>query len=386
MTTKASYFRIGLFVIGATAVCVAAVIVLGAGAFFRRTIPMETYFEESVQGLEVGSPVKYRGVMIGSVSRIGFAQQKYQAHLPPHRALRHILVEMNLYEDALDLEDPSDSVLEKQLQQWTDLGLRCQLRSQGITGMCYLELDEFDPRAHPPIEIDWTPQRHYVPATTSTIARVTDSFDSISKTLRQIEQADIVGIADKLEGLLQATTQAVQSADLRTISDEAASVFKEVRQTSGQLRAILERPEISRLLEDAAAATASARRILENAEGKADEVLNRLAAAAGNLDNVAKKLDALLDEEALSKTLGNLSGASQKANATLSELPETVAELRAAVRRVNRLLDMTRGEIAEILLNVRAASENVRDLTDDARQHPSGTLFGNPPPVPEPME
>ena len=45
---------------------------LGAGNVFKRTVTIETYFDESVQGLDVGSAVKYRGVQIGRVTRIGF--------------------------------------------------------------------------------------------------------------------------------------------------------------------------------------------------------------------------------------------------------------------------------------------------------------------------
>ena len=71
MSAKANYFKIGVFILSAAALAVVGVIVLGAGALFEKKIIMETYFDESVQGLGIGAPVKYRGVTVGSVEHIG---------------------------------------------------------------------------------------------------------------------------------------------------------------------------------------------------------------------------------------------------------------------------------------------------------------------------
>ena len=78
MSAPINYFRLGLFVLVGLALIVAGVVVLGAGALLRPTILAETYFNESVQGLDVGAPVKYLGVEIGKVSWIGFVPAKYQ--------------------------------------------------------------------------------------------------------------------------------------------------------------------------------------------------------------------------------------------------------------------------------------------------------------------
>ncbi len=43
---------------------------------------METYLNESVQGLEVGSKVRYRGVVVGEVRRIGFTYNIYEQDQP----------------------------------------------------------------------------------------------------------------------------------------------------------------------------------------------------------------------------------------------------------------------------------------------------------------
>ena len=78
MSAEARYFRVGLFVLVGIAVIVAAVLVLAGGNLFRQPVVAETYFDEAVEGLEVGSPVKLRGVQIGQVSWIGFVDDVYE--------------------------------------------------------------------------------------------------------------------------------------------------------------------------------------------------------------------------------------------------------------------------------------------------------------------
>ena len=62
MSAKPSYFRIGLFIAVALAILAAGLIALGAGQAFRPRVYFETYVDASVQGVDVGSPVKFRGV------------------------------------------------------------------------------------------------------------------------------------------------------------------------------------------------------------------------------------------------------------------------------------------------------------------------------------
>ena len=62
MSAKANYFKIGVFTLSSAALALVGIVVLGAGTLFERSIMMETYIDESVQGLDVGAPIKFRGV------------------------------------------------------------------------------------------------------------------------------------------------------------------------------------------------------------------------------------------------------------------------------------------------------------------------------------
>ena len=82
MSQKANYFKLGLFVIGAIISGIVVLLVIGSGRWFERKITVETYFNESVQGLDLGSKMKFKGVVIGEVTKISFTYVTYQQDLP----------------------------------------------------------------------------------------------------------------------------------------------------------------------------------------------------------------------------------------------------------------------------------------------------------------
>ena len=84
------YFKIGLFVIGATIIAIFGVVALGVGTVFKTKNLVETYIEESVQGLDVGSPVKFRGVLVGKVDEVGACGLEQFIVLGKARQSRHV--------------------------------------------------------------------------------------------------------------------------------------------------------------------------------------------------------------------------------------------------------------------------------------------------------
>src|SRR6185295_9776794 len=170
MSLKANYFKLGLFVIGAVIAGVIVIIVIGSGRWFQPKLTIETYFNESVQGLDIGSKLKYRGVAIGEVTRIGFTYNKYQQDRPMQQRARYVLVEAQIQPKLLggrvgagDLSEQKSADLE------IERGLRMRLAPQGITGTSYLEIDYVEPPLPQVLAIDWVPTSIYIPSAPSTV-------------------------------------------------------------------------------------------------------------------------------------------------------------------------------------------------------------------------
>jgi phospholipid/cholesterol/gamma-HCH transport system substrate-binding protein len=180
MSSASRHFKLGLLALAALAAVVLIAVALGLRGLGVATVDYHTYFDESVQGLDIGAPVKYRGVRIGSVSAIAIA--------PDHR---HVAVGL-----ALIAEEAGRLGLAE-----TNPALRTQLSSQGLTGVKFVEIDFADPAASPPPELPFPPGSHYVPARTSTIKSLEASLQGIGERLPElVERA--VSTLTKLEAML----------------------------------------------------------------------------------------------------------------------------------------------------------------------------------------
>ncbi|WP_418941035.1 MlaD family protein, partial [Parasutterella excrementihominis] len=77
MGVKTNYFRLGLFVVAAIAAAIASILILLGPSLGKPYAEMETYFQFSISGLEVGAPVKFRGIQVGQVQEILLSTEAY---------------------------------------------------------------------------------------------------------------------------------------------------------------------------------------------------------------------------------------------------------------------------------------------------------------------
>ena len=127
-------FRLGLFVCGGLLLLLLILFFLGMSDLFTRKAILRTSFTESVQGLSVGSPVKYRGVPIGSVKRIAIRV-----------ADKLVQIDMEVQRDLFVDRSSSYSAFQRFVKKDMQQGLRCRLEYAGITGMKYIDFDYFVP-------------------------------------------------------------------------------------------------------------------------------------------------------------------------------------------------------------------------------------------------
>ena len=98
------YFRLGVFVLVTLCVLAAVLFLLGGRKLFQPTFTFETYFNESVAGLELGAPVRFRGVPLGQVTEILTSAATYEGDVPLGRRRHYIVVRAKVNFSA---EEPS---------------------------------------------------------------------------------------------------------------------------------------------------------------------------------------------------------------------------------------------------------------------------------------
>ncbi|MEX0806559.1 MAG: MlaD family protein [Candidatus Binatia bacterium] len=349
---KLEYFKIGLFVISAILIAILGVIALGVGTIFQKKNLAETYIEESVQGLDVGSPVKFRGVLIGNVEQITLTSVEY----PTRR--RYVLVRFDISSDVFGF--PIGAPTSKALQDELKYGFRVRLAAQGLTGVAYIEADYLDPERNPPLEIDWQPKHAYIPSARS---RITQLSEAVERILHNVEQINIPQLTASVEKSLTAMTKLAEAANLERVSIQANALLSELRDTNRQLRVLVNAPALKNALTDAAAAAGSARQILERADKPVTQLLADLPRVSESISRVATRLDSMS-----------------------ADLPQTSAQLQQTLRQLNRLITTQQQQIEATLENLRLVTESMKEFSDESLQYPSQVIFGAPPPRSEVFE
>jgi paraquat-inducible protein B len=226
-TTAANHWKLGFFVLAALAAVVAVTFWLGSHLFQRKSFEAISYFDESVQGLELGSPVKWRGVTVGTVRDITVAPDG-----------RHVQVTSDIFVDALErlgLKPPKPG------GAFIDPNLRVQLATAGITGIRFLQTDFFDPVRHPPPKLPFEPPWNYVPSTPSTLKGVEESVVEILNRLPAVE-----GQAEEALGALHDTLASVDGlvAALRADDGSFQHLLVQLQRTAARLEGALKEAEL----------------------------------------------------------------------------------------------------------------------------------------------
>lgn len=237
MEQNATYFKIGIFVLVGLAALIGGILYINADVVRGDAVLIETYIDESVQGLGIGSSVLYRGVTIGQVQEITFVPQVYDLSTEAMDEFgRYVLVVMAIQSDYFPgiSGDPEDmeAVIQRQIQS----GLRFKLSYQGITGIVYMEADYITSPTEP-LDVPWKPKNLYVPSTPSLVTSFTAAVDRL---FRKLEKIDIQATFTKLEKLLDTTTKTFEDARIAEVRESFISLIDEFKTTNQQIRAWLE--------------------------------------------------------------------------------------------------------------------------------------------------
>lgn len=340
MTTPARHLRLGVFIVLGVLLIVGLVMALGGGGLFRDTLIIETYFNGSVQGLDVGSKVKYRGVLIGEVTKLGFTANRYQDELPPIQRKPYVYVEARLDLDQSGFDEDIHLI-----QDLIDKGLRVRMSAQGITGIYFLEFDYFEPERVPLLPIDWQPEHVYIPSGPSTVTQIIERAEEFLGAFKNINLAQT---SENLNALLVKLNAKADALDLEAIGGDARATLADLRAASAQVKQALGDKQLERAVTDAAAASARMRKLLE------DPALDSVPADAGA---AAKRLREIAES---------------------SELEQAIGRLDSILSKIDGALGQDDRDLAVIVDNLRRTSENLRDFSESAKRYP-GALFAQPP-------
>lgn len=345
--------KVGAFVLTGLAIIVAGLMVLGATIFLSKTIPAETYVDESVQGLDVGSLVKQRGVTIGKVSRIDFVRNVYT--LSPsdpnfERDTRLVLVQLELQPKALNGIDGDH--LAALLQPLIAGGLRIRMAAQGLTGTAYLELD-YVATAGPPMAVSWTPHSYYIPASSSTISLLTKSAEQI---LNNLQHADIAGLINS-----------------------ATALVDDLHNATASLRLLLNPTDVADMRNELKATLKGAHELVATTSDNLTATLVDLRRSSAALAEIADNLNRSLSTGDLNHTLANANEITANLKVLTQRLPETLNLVDGTVRRLDTITLSGQDDLTATLSNLDAATQNLRELTENAKRYPSQILFGEPP-------
>ncbi len=221
MSNSTNQWKLGLFVVMGVVSVVTSVLYFGGRSLRKEAVPYTTYFDESVQGLEVGSPVKFRGVSIGSVSNIDLAGDR-----------RHVAVTYELgvkVLHSLGLAVESLEGIETEIVVPDDL--RVQLASSGITGVKFIQMDFFDVKSNPPQELPFKVEGNTIQAAASMMKSLENSVVQAVERLPELVQ-QLVLVFTQINTLMAA----VENGDLlKKLGETVVLVNKVLGQISGTI-------------------------------------------------------------------------------------------------------------------------------------------------------
>jgi paraquat-inducible protein B len=332
------YLRVGVLILGGVALLVSIIWFLG-GAKISHGVLFESYFRESVQGMEVGSTVKYRGVTVGRVTDIGLVTTLYGQGRPidiERQTYRLVFVRYVI--------DPGKFGRMPNTETAAKTGLRARLASQGLTGLTYIELDFVDPLQYPAESVPWTPRDTYIPSMPSTLSQVQDAAQQV---LAKLNRVDIDKLADQVTALLGDVRTELATGDVHAVLAQADALLRTVKDT-------VKAADLPALTADAKRTSSSVRDVLAGPD--VQRLIANASKAAEQLANTAARLQPLL---------ASLQTTAQHAG--------------------NGTADVEQGLIP-LLHDMQAVAQNLRELTESLRRYPAQVLDGQPPPhTPEPV-
>lgn len=356
-----NHWKLGAFVVATATLGVGALFWVGARRFNTETVDRVTYFEESVQGLDIGAPVKVRGVPIGTVAEIRIA---------PDGKLVEVKARIRVAElKRLGLSDASLTAMPSDPDS-VEQQLRLGLSTTGITGVKFIEADFVAPSTPSPF-LSFTPPRSFIPSAPSTLASLEGAARGIGEELPRT-LTSVRTLAETLEARIASVdTAALNERILRVMDDGerliagAHKILDEVGPGGDDLAR-----EIALLVQDGREIATSLRGLVDRL-GTVDGPVER---AATSLVSLATDAGTLVDSARELLHNSELSGTT----AAIRSTTVSVSDAAASFQTLARDLQPAATDLRQTLADLSAALRRIEELAGLLERDPGVLLRGRP--------
>lgn len=352
MNQKKRYFVTGLFVFLGFALFVVGCILFGGSELFAKKLFFETYFATSVQGLDAGGAVKFRGVPVGKVEQISFVGDHYTCdealatdaltETNRHHMLAYIRVLCSIDQRQFPSYTP------ERLTEMVQRGLRSSLGMQGITGIVFVNLDYEEPNLLPlrDLKIAWQPEELYIPSTPTVLQNIVDIAEDLCEKLDAI---DFPKTIESLTHLAEDVDRAVTEADLPKLTKTFTQFGEALTQQTTALAQALEQMELGEL-------------------GKDLHVLTE------NMADVSKTM-----REALPGLAERADGTMLSVQEVLGDMKGTLHEMSSSIKRLTTEINFAEigEEAGDALSSLSRTAASMEALVDEIRERPSRLFFSD---------
>ena len=371
MSKQANKTVIGIFVVGAIALAIAAVLILGSGKFFKQTFSAVCYFEGSVGGLNIGAPVVFKGVKIGSVTNVNL-------RFETTKLIFIIPVYIEIEPDKIGVIGAAPKRVGQNLKIFIDRGLRASLETQSfVTGQMQVGLD-----FHPDKPAKFS--EYGIDTKTPEIPTIPSPMQELAK---KIQNLPIDQIFEKLASALDGIDKLVKSPEIpeaiRSVNLALGDVRKLVKDVDGQVGPLAS--NLDGTLKDV-------RKLVQNADTKIDGLASNLDGAVTDVRGLVKNADtkvaglttnldgAVTDVRGLVKNVdGKIGPVTASIEGTLKKLDATLIQAQKAIEKVEGTVAEDSPAIYELnktLEDVSALARSIRALTDYLERRPETLIRG----------
>jgi paraquat-inducible protein B len=327
MSQKANPTLIGAFVFGAIIIAIGAVLFFGSGDLFAKKQDYVTYFEQSVNGLGVGSNVKYKGVTVGKVTKV---QLKFQgvSEAPIVKVLYEIDTNnlLNKYGLSINLTD------RKTHDRAVAGGFRAKLDFESlISGQLFISLDFFKDAAPVNLHEEANSTVFEIPPQPSDIEAI---LANLTKAIGNLGSIDFSALAKDVQSLVLSARNGIDAMHLEQLGSSLNKASE----------------SISTLM-------------------NGDQVKGALASVHQSFDQLTETL------KNLNPAVSDLKPTLDQAKGALTNLQRTTAELDQMLKPDSSL----RYQLDSLLSEVNAAAASIQQLSDFLQRHPNSILFGRKP-------